>query len=44
MATKNLFLGLKISKPEPVDRLLSLFKEKVDLPNKFILLDNVKQV
>ena len=41
---KKLFFGLKRSKPEPIDRLLCMSHDKVDLPTKFSLRDKVKQV
>ena len=41
---KKLFFGLKRSKPEPVDRLLCMSHDQVDLPDKFSLRDKVKQV
>ena len=44
MTEKKLFFGLKRSKPEPVDRLLCMSHDKVDLPDKFSLRDKVKQV
>ena len=44
MAEKKLFFGLKRSKPEPVDRLLCMSHDKVDLPDKFSLRDKLKQV
>ena len=44
MSEKKLFFGLKRSKPEPVDRLLCMCHDKVDLPGKFSLTDKVKQV
>ena len=44
MTEKKLFFGLKRSKPEPVEKLLCMSHDKVDLPDKFSLRDKVKQV
>ena len=41
---KKLFFELKRSKPEPVERLLCMSHDKVDLPDKFSLLDKVKKI
>jgi len=42
--SKKLYFGLKKSKVEPLDKLVSFNYEKVDMPIKFNLKDQVKQI
>ena len=41
---KKFTFGLKKSKPEPIDNVVSFNYEKVDMPSQFSLKDRVKQV
>ena len=43
-STKKLCFGLKKSKAEPIDHVVSFNYEKVDMPEKFNLKDRVKQI
>ena len=44
MSNKKLCFGLKKSKAEPIDHVVSFNYEKVDMPVKFNLKDRVKQI
>ena len=44
MSNKKLCFGLKKSKAEPIDHVVSFNYEKVDMPIKFNLKDRVKQI
>ena len=44
MTTKKLCFGLKKSNVEPHDHIVGFNYEKINMPSKFNLKDNVKQV